>query len=341
MLGRNRKDSIEKLGEFGLIDRLRTIMEEYPSDELLLGPGDDAAIIRMEADRALVLTVDSMTEGRHFTLDNHDPHRLGRRLASVNLSDIAAMGGTPKWALINLSAPGDLDLEFVEELYRGLTSRLHDFGTVLAGGNTTRSDRLVLDLFLIGEVHPDRFLRRDTAESGDGIYVTGSLGCSEAGRQLLKRPELITTAHEQLLAHHLDPNPRLDAGRALSESGLRIAALDISDGITSDLVHLTSSKDYLGAIIEMEKLPLLHALQQAAQVLELSPEDLALSGGEDFELLFTLPEDVSEEKLNEIQHKTGVEITRIGAMNSSGKIEYVQPDGSRYYPTAGWDHFIS
>jgi thiamine-monophosphate kinase len=182
----------------------------------------------------VLATCDSQVEGRHFLRSRIAPEHLGRRLAAVNLSDIAAMGGEPRWALVSLALPPETEVEFLEALYSGLVAELRRFGAAVVGGNVTGSGELLLDLTLLGEVRPEELLRRSGARPGDAILVTGTLGESAAGRALLDAGMDISAA-PGAVQRHLTPEPRVEAGRALARSRLATAAIDVSDGFSQDL----------------------------------------------------------------------------------------------------------
>jgi thiamine-monophosphate kinase len=286
--------------EFELIARIQGI----------LGPtgvpiGDDCAIL----DGHLLATVDMLVEGVHFRLEDTDPHRLGRRALAINLSDIAAMGGIPRWCLVSLGLPATT--EFVERFYEGLAEMARRYGVLVAGGNLARlPERMAIDVTVLGTA--DRPITRDGARPGDHIYVTGPLGRSAAGLQCLLRGN---QSHPDLVAAHLDPVPRIEAGQALV--GVATAMLDISDGLAQDLGHICE-RSHVGAALDF--VPVDEATRQAAAELGLDPLGLALHGGEDYELLYTAP--------------AGSPGIRIGVVTAQGMTLNGHPLEPR-----GWDHF--
>jgi thiamine-monophosphate kinase len=203
---RRPRMSIGQVGEFALIERIRRTLRA-PNDEVILGIGDDTAVLDTGGPRLLLATVDMQVEGRHFVRSRTAPELMGRRVGAVNLSDIAAMGGTPRWALVSLALPRSLPVDWVDRFYEGLDGILGDFGAYVVGGNLSGGIRIVADLTLLGEIERSRLLRRDGARPGDVICVTGTLGRSAAGRLALDAGlrEPFTAGAVQA---HLAPSPR-------------------------------------------------------------------------------------------------------------------------------------
>ena len=329
---------IEALGEFGLIERIRGLAA-VTDPALILGIGDDAAAIRPTPGRLLLATCDTVVEGRHFLRNRITPEQLGRRLAAVNLSDIGSMGGQPRWALVSLALPAETEVEFVEGFYRGLIAELARFGAAVAGGNLTGGAEFVLDMTLLGEVLPEQILRRDGARPGDAILVSGSLGAAAAGRAALDAG-LHDPDVAPLVAAHLTPEPRVVAGQAIAQSGLARAMLDVSDGLAQDLGHLCDASR-VGAIIEVARLPISKATRSIAARLGLDPLRLALSGGEDYELVLTVPTRRAAELASRIEAGAGLPLARIGRVVPDAEGRTLRwPDGRREpLAAAGWQHF--
>lgn len=329
---------LEEIGEFGLIERIQQLLKAAGS-AVILGVGDDAAAMRPSPGTLLLATCDSQVEGRHFRRSNVSAEQLGRRLAAVNLSDIAAMGGRPRWALASLTLPATLEVEFIDGLYAGLIGELARFGAVIAGGNISGGDSLVLDLTLLGEAAPERVLRRSGAQPGDAILVTGSLGASASGRAALDA-RLDIPGVTAAVAAHLTPQARVTEGLALAGSGRVTAMLDVSDGLARDLGHLCDASG-AGAIIELSLLPVSDSTRAVASALGLDPIVLALSGGEDYELLCTAPVAATPALIQGVHDVTGLPLTRIGTITAAEEGRWLlQADGSRA-PLAnwGWQHF--
>ncbi|MBI2378901.1 MAG: thiamine-phosphate kinase [Deltaproteobacteria bacterium] len=296
--------TVRDLGEDALI-QLFVERRRAPSD-VLVDNGDDAAAWR-SFDGATVATIDSQVEGQHFLLGRTPSRAIGRKLAAVNLSDLAAMGATPRFALLSVCVAESAAAEILREIGEGLRERLSDFDTFLVGGNVSRIEGpLVLDLTVLGQAPPNQLLLRAPSLPGDAVFVTGTLGAARGGLEAQR-------AHAEhvapkLVARLVDPTPRVAAGRALASSGLVRAACDVSDGLGRDLVRLLSPHR-LGATIDA--LPLDPELVEYAGP-ELATQ-LALSGGEDYELLFTAP-DSTHSTLTKLLAPLGVPLTRIGTV---------------------------
>jgi thiamine-monophosphate kinase len=330
--------TLRDIGEFGLIDRIKTWTAKDDSDILLHGAGDDTAVILLDENRVQLATCDVMIEGKHFSRDGRSLESLGRRIASINISDIAAMGGSPKWALFSIMGPPELPIRDIEELYCGLLERFSQFGVQLAGGNTAQSPQLILDLFMTGEAQKTQLPFRSNLAAGDDIYVTGTLGDSSAGLLLEKGDRNLKRLFGELIVRHQDPTPRVNAGHAIVSMDERVAMLDISDGLESDLKRLTTDNGY-GADIDLSVLPISNLLHDFSEKLGLNPRELAVAGGEDFELLFTLPADVKKSKIADLQKQIQLPVTKIGRVTEKPAIRFLDETGSEWSPPDGWDHF--
>jgi thiamine-monophosphate kinase len=308
-------------GEFELIASLASRLDPAADG---LGIGDDAAAWSPTAGALVVATTDMLVEGVHFRLDWTSPRDLGWKSLAVNLSDLAAMGATPGRALISVALlPGQTAL--LGEMYEGLSDLARLTGTRVVGGDTVRSSGpLVVNVALIGEAEPGRLLRRDGALPGDLLVLTGTVGASAAGLALLlggDRDRLGRPEAEPLLAAHHRPTPRLAAGRTIAALGLR-CAIDVSDGVASEAGHLARAS---GVVIQLDvdRLP----LDRAAVALfgDTKARDLALSGGEDYQLLFTVP----QARLAEVTAALGDEdrpsvVGRVVRLDPGGHLELMQ-----------------
>jgi len=334
---------ISKLGEFALIERARTLLGNESDPRVLVGIGDDTAALQPTQGKILLVTCDTQVEGTHFRRDRMSAHDLGRRAAAVNLSDIASMGGAPTFALVSLSLPPDFPLSDFDDLFRGIGDQFRAFSAKVVGGNlASTAGGLVLDITLLGEVAPNQILTRSGARPGDRICVTGSLGASAAGLRAIERfGEAAETFFPELVRAHRLPSPRVLEGQEIARSGIATAMIDVSDGLAADLLHLCDASR-VGAVVHMERVPVCRELLPAAERLGESPEILALSGGEDYELLFTAragPE--TDETLRQIADACGVALTIIGETVPKEEGTWiVHPDGRRTPLTAqGWNHF--
>lgn len=332
---------VRQLGEFGLLERIAAMLPKHPAG-VIEGIGDDVAVLDTSGPEYLLATCDIQVEGVHFMRDALDPYRLGRRVVGINVSDIAAMGGDPRWALVSLAIPGDLEVGYVEELYRGMREQAALAGASIVGGNLSRMESvIVVDFTLLGLVAPERLLRRSTARLGDAILLTGSPGESRAGLELVLRPDLVpgSPARQRLVQRHLCPQPRLAQGRLLARSGLVTSMLDVSDGVIGDLSHICTASGK-GAEIEATELFISPDLSEIARAAGADALQWVLSGGEDYELMFTAPPEAVPELERMLQDQTGTACTRIGRITEGSDVILRLADGTRVAPAAkGWDHF--
>lgn len=292
---------LSDLGEFGLIERIRKLSQGR-SAATLVGIGDDAAAFRPAPSSALLATTDLLLEGVHFDLSYTDYYSLGWKSAAVNLSDIAAMGGTPRFCLTALGIPPSVSPGQVLDFYRGVNDLLRRYDTALVGGDTCSSRReLFISITAMGEAKRSRIITRSGARAGDRIFVTHSLGDAAAGLDLLRQGVRepaertgrsavpgISAAEAKVLEKHLRPVPRVKEGMVLSRSGCPSAMIDVSDGLSSDLFHICRQSG-VGADISAEAIPRSKAFTVVAGRLSRPWPSQALSGGEDYELLFTVP----------------------------------------------------
>ncbi len=337
------------LHEFGLI---RSLEQRYACHALGLvqGIGDDAAVIETSARTWWHLTTDLLAEGIHFDLKAATPESVGYRAAMANLSDIAAMGAVPRYLLISLAIPKIVKQPHIDKLYRGLMKacRLHD--VALIGGDTSTSKAgLFLSITLVGTTSRHRALFRHGAKVGDHIYVSGTLGDSLAGLNLLmnsasphplsKRKRDLSRSHRQFLVRrHSHPTARVAEGRWLNEKRLASAAIDLSDGLSGDLRHLCEASR-VGAEVELDQLPISPACRAYARTAGTSPIRLALTGGEDYELLFTAsPHDSTT--IERQAGTNGYRITRIGTIRPRRFGIQMTTDGRRQpMPAISYEHF--
>ena len=333
---------IKDIGELKLIQR---IADNYRSSlsSIVTGIGDDAAALKISENNILLTTCDLLLEDVHFNLNVTDSYQLGRKSLAVNLSDIAAMGGTPLFFLVSLALPPHLPIEFIDDLYRGMTDLADEFDTKLVGGDTNASpDKLMINITLLGEANPDHLLKRSGAQVGDSIFVTGTLGDAALGFFILEFNKNMNRSysHNTLTYRHLSPYPRIKEGIRIAENRLASAMIDISDGLLIDLRRiLTLSK--LGATIYIPQLPLSKEFKQYQGKLKHNKIDFALKGGEDYELLFTSPQN-KEKELLKLGQTLGVPINKIGEVNSSEELVILDQNHKSYpIDDQGYDHFPS
>ncbi len=334
--------TVAELGEFALIAELVSALPASvrQNDDVELGIGDDAAIWTPRVGTTSVVTTDSLIEGIHFRLDWTDWDSLGFKMLAVNLSDLAAMGAEPRLVTVSLGLRGSEKVADLRTMYEGLGRLAAAHGVIVAGGDIVRSpERMMVSVTAIGEVVAGKVLRRSGAQDGDLIVVSGTLGASAAGMEILAHPEryadLATTG--LLVAAHLRPNPRLALGQLLADAGVT-AAMDLSDGLLGDLPKILEASGR-SARIDSRELPVAPALRA------LFPDrdqwlDLALRGGEDYELLFTIPSDHFE-GLRTRADMIGATVTAIGSTGQGPPaITLVDLEG-RASPVRGgaFDHF--
>lgn len=325
---------LKELGEFGLIDRIAAQVTGRAG--VRLGIGDDAAALDPSPGSVTLVTTDMLLEGVHFDLSFSDPLTLGRKSLSVNLSDLAAMGGKPRHALLSLAVPRDLPVEFLDRFTEGFLERAGEFGVALVGGDTCASrSGLVISVTAMGEQLPERVVSRSGARPGDLIFVTGTPGDSALGLIQLRSGERAGAP----VRKHLDPPPRVREGVALAEAGIPTAMIDVSDGLLADLGHILDLSG-VGALLELARLPLSPSLRERWSRLGEDPYRLPLAGGEDYELLFTAPPE-AEEAVRELLAPLGTQVSAIGEITGAG-VRVVAPDGSDY-PVAvqGYNHFTA
>lgn len=324
------------LGEFALIERLRSIIPGGGAG-VVVGIGDDTAVLR--AGGIVLATCDVQVEGVHFTRDVCTPSDVGWRSLAVNLSDIAAMGGTPKFALVSLLIPESVGSAALEDLYEGMAelARFHNIAVV--GGNVSATPGpLAVDVTLLGET--EHAVLRRGAQPDDGVWITGHAGKAAAGRFLLEHPGAAVPGREALEAAYRRPVPRVAAGRTLgnlARAGTVTAMIDTSDGTASDLLHLAEASR-VGVRLDAAKVPLPRELADAARAAGVRADAWALGGGEDYELLFTAAKGF-DAQADEVAAAAGVEITRIGDVlpENEGR-SVVTASGTRPLRPAGWDH---
>lgn len=333
---------LAELGEFALIERLRQIVAVERPD-IVVGIGDDVAVLAAQGDTLLLATVDSQVEGVHFLRQRTPPAQLGQRALAVNLSDIAAMGGSAEYGLISLGLPASLELSWVEELYRGLRAEADRWGVALVGGNVARSPGAIwIDITLLGRARRDELLRRSGARPGDLVCVTGKLGDSAAGLRLLHDPALaeVVGDGEALVARHLAPTPRLAEAAVIARSRQATAMIDLSDGLSSDIGHICT-RSVVGVQLWAERLPITADVRAIAGATGVAPWQLALSGGEDYELCFTVPPAMADGLAAAVLRETGTPVTIIGEVLTAAEGRSVRlPDGTETPLEArGWEHF--
>jgi thiamine-monophosphate kinase len=346
-----RRQANPPLHEFALI---RSLEDRFArrAPGLVQGIGDDAAVIETSRRIWWHLTTDALAEGIHFDMKAATPESVGYRAAMANLSDIAAMGAVPRYLLISLAIPNTWKHSRIHELYSGLMKACRRYGVALIGGDTSASNAgLFLSITLIGTTNRRRALFRHGATVGDQIYVSGTLGDSLAGLKLLMsrapsrsmgtrtRTSVLSRAHRRfLLRRHSHPTARVAEGRWLNEKRLASAAIDLSDGLSGDLRHMCE-ESRVGAEIEIDKIPISPACRAYGRAGGISPVQLALTGGEDYELLFTSsPRDCGT--IERHARMRGYRMTCIGTIRPQRFGIQMTSDGrTQPLPITSYEHF--
>jgi thiamine-monophosphate kinase len=314
------------LGEFDIIERF--FAAHASRADVRLGIGDDAAVMDAPANRNLVLAMDTLVEGVHF-LANTDAFDIGHRALAVNLSDLAAMGAMPSWMSLSLSLP-HADAEWLEQFAAGLFSLAKEHDVQLIGGDTVRGP-LVITLQVGGWIEPDRWLTRGGAKPGDHLYVSGNLGDAAAGLEIMRAKQPNSSASDYLLERFLRPQPRVALGRQLRN--VASAAMDVSDGLIADAGKLCKASG-CGVTIDADLLPLSNALRECFSLDRAL--QYAMTGGDDYELIFTVPERFLAQ-LDAVD----ATITRIGIVDDRPGVRCTRNGRPLEVAVGGYDHFAS
>ncbi len=324
-----------------LVAAIRKVLSgEAPG--VLLGAGDDAALVE-PGHGTTVLTADMLVEGVHFDRGLMSARDLGSKAIVVNVSDIAAMAASPRYALVSLALTSDVEAAWVMELYGGMRTACDEYALSLVGGDLSRASQVVVSVTAVGESAPGRAVTRAGARPGDRIVVTGELGAAAGGLVLSRaHPSRLGDAlgagwGRQLLDAFVRPVARVGEAQTLAQAGAK-AMMDVSDGLAKDLSRLCLESG-VGAEISLASVPVARALEPAAAVLGVDPLELALSGGEDYELLATLDGGAVAPARDELHERFGVPLTDVGVVIDEG-LYAIGADGDRVaLEPKGWDHF--
>jgi thiamine-monophosphate kinase len=321
---------VSELGEFGLIDLLAK-MEVGRDERLLIGIGDDAAA--WQGDPAIQLaSVDSFIEGVHFTPQTTPWAEVGWKALAVNISDIAAMGGIPRYALVSLALPADSEVDNITALYTGMLKIAKRYGVSLVGGDISRAPLVAISITILGSSPTQNLLTRSEAKVGEMVAVTGQLGAAAGGLEIAEQKrDSDAEAAGQLKNAFLHPTPRIAEGLLLVEQRVK-TAIDVSDGLVADLNQICKASR-VGARIEVERVPVAPAVKAVFGEKAL---ELALSGGEDYELLFTAGGDAIER----VRKAASVPVTVIGEITDGKGVSLVDKQGKPFeLKRSGWEHF--
>jgi thiamine-monophosphate kinase len=331
------------ISEDELVRAIRKVLSgEAPG--VAIGIGDDAAVVDTGRHHT-ILTTDMLIEGIHFDRTSASAHDVGHKALTVNVSDVAAMGGSPRFGLVSLGLPPEVETPWVIELYAGIREAAGEYGVAIVGGDTNRAGKVVLSITVVGAVARDGAVTRSGGRPGDRLVVTGSLGAAAGGLRLAQadphevREALASDWGRRLVQAHLRPVARVGEGETLSSAGAT-AMIDISDGLALDLSRVCAESG-VGATLTLADVPVADGLEDLAKALEgaLDPLDLALHGGEDYELLAALPPEAVEEAAVKLAERFGTGLSVVGTVTEE-EVHAVAEDGTEGpLEPKGWDHF--
>ena len=325
--------------ENSILERILKRMADSTKDlsgcAVHLGIGDDAALFRPKRGHEVILTCDWFLEGTHFLREKHPPDSVGWKCLARALSDVAAMGGVPRCFLLSLAMPESHTGRWLDAFLGGLRRASRKFDCTLAGGDTTRQRKILINVTVVGEIPNARAVLRSGARAGDIIYVTGRLGEAELGLRILRSSRSPVRPSNPFLKKHLYPDPRLAVGQWLAEKRLATSMMDLSDGLSTDLPRLCVASG-VGADVENEKLPVVQH-PSAGRGPGVDPLQLALHGGDDYELLFTVPWKMAKDLPRSL---IGVALTPIGRITERPGVKMLEGNGhERQLVAGGWDSF--
>jgi thiamine-monophosphate kinase len=325
------------LGEARVLERIEemALPIEIRSSGVRLGIGDDAAVFRSTPGCEQILTCDWFLEGSHFLRDKHPADAVGWKCLARAVSDVAAMGGVPRCFLLSLALPATHEGVWLDQFLGGLRRAAKRFECVIAGGDTTRNENILIDVTVVGEARTGRAILRSGARPGDALFVSGRLGEAELGLRLIRNSKHRPNSHDPVLKKHLYPEPRLALGRWLAERRLPSAMMDLSDGLSTDLPRLCSLSG-VGARIEAGKIPMM-PIPKSGRSPGNEPLEMGFDGGDDYELLFTVP----RRKWQHLPRSFhGLPITAIGEITKERALLLIHAGGrARPLRNLGWDPF--
>lgn len=326
---------IRDIGEFNLIKRLSNnfVKTKRP---VIVGIGDDSAVLNSSGSRLQLMTTDMLVENVHFRLSTANPFQIGWKSLAVNISDIAAMGGEPTYACVSIGLPKNTDVDFVDKLYLGMQEVADKYSVDIVGGDTVSSPQVIINIALLGEVELENLMLRSSAKEGDYIFVTGDVGGSSAGLEILERQLPINGTEK-----HLMPIPRVQEAGLLAKSGYVTAMIDISDGVSSEIYHICEQSN-TGARIFLKDIPLSDNTYKVAKTIGKDPYDFALYGGEDYELLFTCRPDGASYVKELFLNRCDTPLTCIGHITANWLSLVIEDENGVPLPLkpAGYNHFV-
>lgn len=331
------------ISEFELIEQIKNSLVTTPVD-MIRGIGEDCAVVKKDDEHVSLITTDCLVENVHFDLSCFSFIDVGKKALSVNLSDIAAMAGLPRYAFVSLGIPKTMSEEQIRDFYFGLEQIAQEFSTAIIGGDISRTpDLFFVNITVMGVAKNHQYKLRSTAKPGDGIYVSGNVGSAALGLRFLQKKKKVENQYIQALKN---PKPRLYLSNILSEFQSVHSMIDLSDGLLQDLGHILKSSNVC-AKIDFDKLPLEKDFVHTCKKLKMDPKQTALTGGEDYQLLFTMDESDLEE-LNSRLNKNKIQITKIGEVldskNTNSTIQerlhvFENDSEMKLENVWGWDHF--
>ena len=326
----NENSILAKIGDISRSSQVKSGIQSVS-----LGIGDDTALFRPKPGHETILTCDWFLEGTHFLRHKHPPNAIGWKCLARAVSDVAAMGGLPRCFLLSLAVPETHTGRWLDDFLRGLRQASRKFHCLLAGGDTTRHDKILMSVTVVGEVRTGHAVLRSGAQPGDILYVSGRLGEAELGLRLLGRTKGMSRGESSITRKHLYPEPRLALGQWLLKKGIVTAMMDLSDGLSSDLPRLCAASS-VGATVELGKIPQVHIPPSLVKQ-GFRPLPLALNGGDDYELLFTVRPAKARLLPDRFQ---GVALSAIGEITRERGVLALNEHGRAVHLTArGWDPF--
>lgn len=326
---------ISDLGEFNFIRHISECLNQKLPKEVT-GIGDDCAVVPLDKENALLLTTDQLIENVHFVKELLKPYELGYKSLAVNLSDIAAMGGKPLYALLSLGMPVNLDIEWTDQFINGLKELAHAENVFIIGGDTTRSPGpIFISLTVIGKCAASKIKRRSSAKPGDVVCCTGFVGDSGAGLKILLEN---LPANPKLIEAHCSPRAQLKEGMWLAEQSGVHAMMDLSDGINSDVQRIMEAS-HCGAQIDLDRLPLSKVFLEACEKYDWMPQELGVISGEDYHLLVTIDPEAYSNISKSFENEFKRPLYEIGKIIKGSELVYLKGDVPYELRTTGFEHF--
>ena len=311
---------------------------------IIKGIGDDAAVVRNGNNSCLIYTCDSQVEDIHFLKDKINSTQVGKRAISVAVSDIAAMGAVPKYCLVSLIFPKKTAMKYIDGINKGIAEQTRTYGISVIGGNISNGDKLIIDVFVVGQSKPNEIMLRSGAKIEDCVLITGTLGDAKGGLEILLNKKIaIEKLHKNYLIKKLfNPQALVKEGRIIGESRLATSMIDISDGISTDLSHILDASS-VGVKLYEEKLPISSAVKRLCELLNKDCLDFVLNGGEEYGLCFTASKKNAVILKEIIEKETKTKVTIIGEIikKEKGRSIVLKSGKEMNFEPKGWDHLKS